>query len=162
IPGLLQTPEYARALVLGMDQELPEKTTELLVHARLSRQTMLSRRDAPELDVILYEIALRCPIGEPGVMRRQLQHLLMCSGRRNITIRVLPFAAGAQPGLRGPFLILDFPDQPSLVFLEHRGNTSFLEEDVHVRRARMDWQRLTTLALSQDESARMISTIVDE
>lgn len=161
IPGLLQTPEYARTLISGVT-ELSEPDLERLVQVRAGRQTILSHRDGPELNAIVYEVALRCPVGEPGVMRRQLRHLLACADRPNITLRVLPFATKAHPGLEGPFLILDFPDQPSLVYLEQRGNTSFLEEDQHIRRARIDWRRLSALALAQEESFKLIAGIADE
>lgn len=111
IPGLLQTPEYTRAILVGTD-ELAEPELNTLVRTRIGRQAALAGRNAPELNVILYEVALRCPVGGPGVMRHQLRHLLACAERRNVTIRVLPFATGAHPGLTGAFLILDFADQP--------------------------------------------------
>jgi hypothetical protein len=162
IPGLFQTPEYMQAMTLGITDQLSEAEVDLMVRTRMSRQAILGRRNAPELNVIVYEVALRCPVGGASVMRGQLKHLLACTDRSNVTLRVLPFATGAHPGLQGPFLILDFADQPSLVYLEHRGNTTFLEEDKHLKVARMAWRRLSARALATDESLRLIASIAEE
>jgi hypothetical protein len=162
IPGLFQTPEYMQAILFGTTDGLPESQLDVLVRTRMSRQAILGKRSAPELNVIIYEVALRCPVGGSSVMRSQLKHLLACADRPNITVRVLPFAIGAHTGLDGPFLILDFPDQPSLVCLEHHGNTAFLEEEKHLKATRMAWRRLSAMALAGDESLRLIATIAQE
>ncbi|HEX3778212.1 MAG TPA: helix-turn-helix transcriptional regulator [Pseudonocardiaceae bacterium] len=162
IPGLFQTPEYMRAMTLGITDEITEAELDLLVRTRMSRQAILAKRSAPDLNVIIYEVALRCPVGEPGVMRRQLRHLLACADRPNVNLRVLPFATGAHPGLEGPFVIIDFPDQPSLVYLEHRGNTTFLEEEKHLKATRMAWRRLSAKAMAKDDSLRLVASIAED
>jgi DNA-binding XRE family transcriptional regulator len=162
IPGLFQTPEYMRAMMLGIDDQFSEARLDLLVRARMSRQAILAKRDAPELNVIIYEVALRCPIGGPGVMRGQLKHLLTCADRSNVILRVLPFATGAHPGLGGSFVILGFADQPSLIYTEQHASCSFLEEDKYLKAARVAWRRLSAMSLGKDESLRLIDSIAEE
>src|SRR6266540_6460940 len=78
VPGLLQTEEYATALMTGINPELSESDVKALVATRMGRKTLLAQRNAPALHAIVDETVLRRPVGEPGVMRRQLQHLLAC------------------------------------------------------------------------------------
>jgi uncharacterized protein DUF5753/helix-turn-helix protein len=162
VPGLLQTPEYATALIRGAIRELSEGELNALVATRMGRQTLLARRNAPTLHAIVDEMALRRPIGESGVMQRQLQHLLACTRRPNITLQVIPFALGATPGLSGPIVILELTDGRSVVHLETRRAGAFLSEDQHVRATKLAMRRLEALALAPDESARVIAGIEGE
>jgi hypothetical protein len=95
-------------------------------------------------------------------MHGQLQHLLNVGKRPKIDIRVVPFQVGANPGLDGPFLILEFDAQPTLVHQEIRSVGGFLEESQHVARARLDWRVLGSVALSSEDSARLIADIAGE
>lgn len=163
VPGLLQIPEYTRAVLAATTEKLADAEIDRMVATRMARQAILSRRNAPVLEVILDEAVLRRPVGGAEVMARQLRHLVEAATRPNITVRVVPFDAGANPGVEGPFLILEYSDQPDLVYLEHRGNTAFLEEEEqHVRRARLDLQRLRSLALEPDESVRFLAEAARE
>ncbi len=128
VPGLLQTGDYARAVIAAMNRDHAEGALEQLVRTRMGRQSILSRVGGPSVSVIVDEMVLRRPIGEPGVMRGQLQHLLNMAERPHIDIRVVPFAVGEYPGLAGPAMILEFADQPTLVYAEIRGASGFLEE----------------------------------
>jgi hypothetical protein len=159
VPGLLQTPEYATAITRGIDDGLSESEVNALVATRMGRQTLLAKRNAPTLHAIIDEIALLRPIGEPGVMMRQRQHLVTCAQRPNITVQVLPMAAGATPGLGGPIVILDLVDGRSVVHLEARRAGAFLSEEPHVRATKLAMRRLRALALAPDESARLIASI---
>jgi transcriptional regulator with XRE-family HTH domain len=107
IPGLLQTAEYANAVITaGSDEQLVKARME----ARMLRQMILGQRPPTQLSVVLDEAALRRPIGGPDVMRRQMIRLQELNDHDEISIRVLPFGIGAHPALTGHFAILDFPD----------------------------------------------------
>jgi uncharacterized protein DUF5753 len=107
VPGLLQTAKYARALIQGVAPTVSEAELDNLVASRMARQAVLSR--APQFFAVVDEGALRRPVGEPGVMHRQLHHLLGAAEQPHVTLRVVPLAAGAHAGRRGPFVILGNP-----------------------------------------------------
>jgi transcriptional regulator with XRE-family HTH domain len=162
IPGLLQTGDYAREVIHAGNSQLSEPEVDYLVRTRMGRQAILSGFQAPKFSAIIDETVLRRPVGEPGVMPGQLHHLLNMLRRPNIDLRVVPFSAGAHPGMEGPLLILDFADQPSLLYLEFRGATGLIEEDPTLRRAKLAWQKLRSIAMSPETSARLIATIAGE
>ena len=162
VPGLLQTPEYATALLSGTNEELSEGEINALVATRMGRQILLTKRNAPTLHAILDEIVLRRPIGASGVMQRQLQHLMACAQRPNITIQVVPFLAGATPGLDGPIVIIDLADGRSVVHFEARRAGAFLSEEPHVRASKLAMRRLRALAMAPDESLRLIARVESE
>jgi len=126
IPGLLQTEQYARAVIRAGDK--PERSVELLVEARLKRQELLSRADAPDMFFILDEAVLSRPIGGRNVMLDQLRHLKEISTLSNVTITVLPFEIGEHPALNGPFVVLQIADQ-TVVYLENSGGGLLSRDD---------------------------------
>jgi transcriptional regulator with XRE-family HTH domain len=162
VPGLFQTGDYARAVIRACNCQLAEGAADQMVRTRIGRQELLSRPDGPTFEVIIDEMALRRPIGEPGVMRGQLQHLLNTANRPRINLRMLPFAVGAHSGLEGAFMILAFDAQPTLVYQDNRGTGGFLEEGRHVARAKLDWRELSSKALSPEDSAQFIAGLVGE
>jgi hypothetical protein len=162
IPGLLQTGDYARAVIAACNSELSETEVDNLVRTRMSRQAILSRFGGPTLDVIIDEMVLRRPIGEPGVMNGQLHHLQNMACRPRIDLRVAPSTVGAYAGLEGPLMIFEFSDQPDLVLMENRSATGLLEEVAVVRSAKIAWQALRSMAMSADESARLIANLAGE
>jgi transcriptional regulator with XRE-family HTH domain len=160
VPGILQTSDYARAVVRGTpDHDLPESDVDSRVAARLGRQGILSRPLPPELHVVMYEAALRVSVGGPEVMNAQLRHLLEMARRRRVTIQVVPFAAGPHPGLEGPFVLMEFPADPPLVHLENRVMSIFLEEEPHIATYKLAWQRILAKALTPERSARVIADL---
>jgi hypothetical protein len=162
VPGLLQTPEYATAVISGFNPELSESEVNALVATRMARQSLLAKRNGPTLHAIVDEIVLRRPVGEPGVMQRQLQHLLACARRHNITLQVLPFSAGATPGLDGPIVILDLADGSSVAHFETRRAGAFLSEEPHIQASKLAARRLSALAMSPDQAVRLIASIARE
>jgi hypothetical protein len=162
VPGLLQTSEYATALIRGANQELSEPAVNALVATRMARQILLTKRGAPTLHAILDEVVLRRPIGDPAVMQRQLQHLLTCVHRPNITVQVLPFSAGATPGLEGPIIVLDLSDGRSVAHLEARRAGAFLSEESHIRATKLAMRHLIATALAPDESVQLIARVESE
>lgn len=158
IPGLLQTADYARAVINGTaETTLDESEVDIKVRARLGRQELLSRHLPPNLHVLVYEPALRVPVGGPGVLAGQLRHLLEMAQRPRVTVQVVPVVAGAHPGLEGPFMIMDYESDPTLVYLENRVQSIFLEEPSHIESYRLAWERIVTKALPPKRSAQLIA-----
>jgi transcriptional regulator with XRE-family HTH domain len=162
VPGLLQTEEYATALIGGGNHQLSDTEVNGLVATRMGRKSLLTRRNAPRLHAIIDEIVLRRPIGAPGVMARQRQHLVASAQRPNVTLQVVPFEAGATPGLEGPMVILDLADGRSVIHLEARRAGAFLSEEPHIRATKLAMHQLRALALAPDESVRLIAGIEGE
>ena len=162
VPGLAQTPDYARAIIHGTNPRLSDGEVETLVATRLSRQVILSRRPAPKVHLIIDETVLRRPVGDPAMLRDQLRQLRTLADRPNVTVQVVPFEAGAHPGLEGPLVLLDFRYDPALAYAETRAASSFLEEDEHIERARVAWRGLCAVALSAEDSARLIASTSGE
>lgn len=162
IPGLLQTPEYARTVIGGMARDYAEGALDHLVRTRMGRQVVLSRFNGPMLHVVLDEMVLRRPIGEPGMMKAQLEHLLNMGKRPKVEIRVVPFSVGAVAGLEGPAMLMEFVDQPTLAYAEVRGASNFLEEVAALLRVKLALRELRSMALSPEDSARLIAEIAGE
>ena len=162
VPGLLQTAEYARAVIQGVAPTISEAELDNLVAARMARQALLTRSAAPQFFAVVDEGALRRPVGEPGVMRRQLHHLLGVAGQPHVTLRVVPTAAGAHAGLRGPFLILEFAEEPALVHVENHGTCLFLEEEADLADYRLALGTILHVALAPAATAELLGTIAAE
>lgn len=129
VPGHLQTEEYTRALLKGYGRS--EGAIDRLIDSRRERQEVLDRDPAPELRFILDEAILRRHVGGVGVMRNQLDRMLELSKRSNIDIQVIPFEVGAYEALRGPFVLLEFPEasDSDVVYLEYsRGPSTFTDD----------------------------------
>jgi transcriptional regulator with XRE-family HTH domain len=162
VPGLLQTEEYARAIF----KEFETLThLETLVEIRMRRQDLLDRADPPLLFFILDEAVVRRQIGGKAVMRRQLQRLVEAADRPNVTIEVVPFSAGAHPGLQGPFVIVEFPDpeDDDVLFLESaRGDVISRDLPEEVTAHREAFEVLRKLSLGPDRSLTYLDKLADE
>lgn len=162
IPGLLQTEAYARA-VIQASLRADDAGVQRRVMARMTRTVLLGRTDppAPELSVVIDEGALRRPIGDDGIMREQLGALLAAGKRPNVTIQVLPYSAGAHPGLSGAFIILGFPEDiaPDVGYVETRIGDGYAENAAAVRTLRVDFENLQAAALSPEGSAEFIAAL---
>ncbi len=162
VPGLLQTAEYARAVIQGVAPTVSAAELDTLVAARMARQAVLSRANAPQFFALVDEAALRRPLGEPGVMHRQLQHLLSTAEQPHVTLRVVPLAAGAHAGLRGPFVILEFAEEPALVYLANQSTEMFLEEEADLAAYRLALGNILNAALAPAATAELITQIAAE
>jgi len=159
IPGLLQTAEYTAAMIRATEATLSDAELDNLVASRMARQTLLTRSSAPEFLATVHEVALRMPAGGPGVMKRQLHHLLTLVERPHVSLRVVPMDAGAHVGLRGPFMMLEFADEPSLVFVENQNTGLFLEDEADVVAYRIALTNILSVALATDATADLIASI---
>ena len=130
VHGLLQTQDYARAVILIANAHAPVEEIDRRVSLRMKRQQLLTQPDAPELWAVLDEASLRRPPGGRKVMRAQLEHLLQITDLPNVTLQVVPFDAGPHAAAGGPFTILRFPepDLPDLVYLEQLNSALYLDQ----------------------------------
>lgn len=160
LPGLLQTEEYIRAIIhagLRADDAEVERRTA----ARLRRQERFAAGDL-EYWAIFDEAALRRPVGGGGVMMRQVEHLIECARRPQVTLQVLPFDAGAYPGMGWPFVILAFPQaaDPKVVMVENSTGELYLEGEQETERFTSSFDHLRAAALSPHKTLAMLKSTV--
>jgi transcriptional regulator with XRE-family HTH domain len=164
VPGLLQTRAYVEALAeFGQKDESVDRR-ELFVEARLRRQHVLTRPNPVTLDVLCLEVALRAIVGGPEVMREQLLRLIEDARRDNITLRVVPFSAGAHAVFGTPFAVIDFPgdDERSVVHQEKSRHEEFTDDMSELRRARRKFADLASKALDSAATIHLIKQIEEK
>ncbi|MFC0003520.1 helix-turn-helix domain-containing protein [Micromonospora siamensis] len=172
IPGLLQTREYALGLY-HPSSRLSVEERERAVEVRMQRQGLLTRLlpRPPRLDAVLSEAVLRRAVGGPRVMTGQFSRLLEVAELPNVSVRVVPLAAGPHPGaVAGSFVILDFPatnkgrtaPEPSIVYSESLTGALYLDKPDELAAYENTWRGVETLALSEAESKDMIKRIARE
>jgi transcriptional regulator with XRE-family HTH domain len=129
VPGLLQTEEYTRAVLLAY--QTPADKIDKIVESRKERRELFERSTPPQSFFILDEAVLRREVGGGKVMARQIDHLIAMSHRDDLSIQVIRFSTGAHPGMAGPFVHLEFPDDndPDVIFVENTlGDTLFRDD----------------------------------
>ncbi|MEU3166056.1 helix-turn-helix transcriptional regulator [Streptosporangium sp. NPDC006930] len=161
VPGLLQTEAYAKA-VWRAGRVLDEALIERHVQARLARQEILTNENPPTLLTLIDEAALRKLIGGAEVMCEQINHLITMAARPNVTIQVVPDSAGAHPALDGAFVILDFPNDPSLIYTVTVTENLWLEQQADYQRYSLIYNHVMTLALSPEESVRYLTKLTEQ
>ncbi len=164
IPGLLQTEEYARTVISAGMVNSPHDDIERQVELRMARQPTLTRADPPKFWAVLDEAALRRRVGGSGLMRMQLEHLLDLAMLPNAAIQVIPFGGGAHPAMGRPFVILVFPERvdPDVVYLQDLTSALYVEDVDEVDRYNMFFNHLRATALSFDDSAALITSVLKE
>ena len=164
VPGLLQTEEYARAVMGGALEEAPDDI-QRRVEVRVARQALLTSAEAPRLWAVIDEAALRRPIGgSPDVMRVQLERLIDATKLPNVTLQVLPFDAGAHPAMVGAFSILRFADDdlPDVVYLEHLTGAMYLDKREDVRQYLHVMESVCVSAEPPDRTAEILGGILTQ
>ncbi|MBT8228052.1 MAG: helix-turn-helix domain-containing protein [Dactylosporangium sp.] len=159
VPGLLQTPRYAAAILRDyVGQQLTESDVEVRHEVRMRRQQeFFARDDRPKLMVVLDESILHREVSEPDVLAEQFDALLRRAGANQVMIRVVPFTAGAPFVLTGAFSILDLEDgRGSLLYRENFTDDEVVEDLERVSRHRIAFERLWSCALGQEESIFVI------
>lgn len=165
IPGLLQTADYARALIRQLRPEASPDVVSALVDVRLARQNAtLQREDPLKLWAIVDEAVLRRVVGSRAVMAKQLQQLVTRSKEPHVTLQVVPFEAGAHPGVLGSFVVLEFPVRNDLdvVYTETLTSSLYLERDEDVSTYNQAFDRLRAAALDVVPSRRLIAQIAKD
>ena len=160
--GLLQTEDYARAVMSTVRRRQTPDEIDRLVRLRMQRQEVLTRANPLELWIILDEAVLRRMEGPSDVMREQLEHLYEASQWPKVTVQVLTFGSGLHPGMGGPFAIIEFPERfdPDVVYTEGVTGQAYMEErDREVRARSETFDLLRATALPPAESALLIRSI---
>lgn len=163
VPGLAQTEDYARALIQA-DPLIEHDETERRVAVRMERQKQKPLdRDGPQFRAIIDEAVIRRPVGGPKTMVDQLRHLIEAAeATQRVNLQVLPFHAGAHPGMEGPFVILRFPDpvERPIIYLETSHDGLYPEGEQAVERYNVMYEHLLAMALSPRDSVAMMEDVI--
>lgn len=164
VHGLLQTTDYARAILRASAPRHTADQIERLVDLRMERQRRLDDNPPLDLWVIHDEAVIRRTVGGPVVMRHQLAHLLVAAGLPGVTLQVLPFDTGAHAGHDGPFSIVEFHDRSDseVVYVESTAGPIYLEKNREVRASAEVFDRLRAAALPPEASLDLISKAARE
>nr|WP_206345911.1 DUF5753 domain-containing protein [Streptomyces thermoviolaceus] len=166
VPGLLQTEDYARAVLeTGTVGQTGREAIERHVALRMDRQRLLEREDAPHLWVIIEETVLRRPVSDrAGVMRDQLDKLLEYTERDRVTVQVAEFAAGPHPGTYAPFSLFRFaePELPDLVYTEYLTGALYLDSRKEVSAHLEVLDHMTARAASAERTRKLLREIREQ
>lgn len=158
VPGLLQTPEYARALLESLGYS--KSTVDIMVEVRVQRQRMLGRRIRPELHFILGETAVSRQVGDRQIMKRQLEQIKELGARQGIRIQIMPFTVGAHPHMGGAFTILEFDDLDDVLYQEDAHGERTVQEKPEVLSQFYEiFSKLEELALEPSDLADALDKI---
>jgi transcriptional regulator with XRE-family HTH domain len=164
VHGLLQTTDYALAVLRELRPRDSEEQISRVVDLRMQRQRLLDQDPPLDLWLILDEGAIRRDIGGFEVMRPQLEHLIQASRWPNVTLQLLAFEAGAHAGLTGPFSILEFPEpgDSDVAYTESVGGMIYLEKEREVRACAEAFDRMRAAALSPAASVELIQQVLEQ
>jgi transcriptional regulator with XRE-family HTH domain len=163
VPGLLQTPDYARAVIAAGDPDAPAAEIDRRVAMRMARQELLTRPSPPRLWAVIDEAALHRPIGSNDIMRDQLQALIKKVRLDHIIVQVMPFRFGAHAAEAGAFSILRFPepDLPDVIYLEHLTSAIYLDKRRDVDPYLQAMERLCAQAEPRHRTPAILAAIRD-
>ncbi|MGW2740756.1 helix-turn-helix domain-containing protein [Streptomyces sp. NPDC001450] len=162
IPGLLQTPTYARAVDQVWAAMTPEETIKEWVEGRLERARLLDHPTKPVLWAVLDEAALRRKVGSPAVMAEALRHVAGLARRNRIVMQVVPFSAGAHTAMQGALKLMEFEDAPPLAYMEGLSTGRLEDDPATVTRLRFVYDLLVASALSQEKSLALIEALAED
>ncbi|MBT2364971.1 helix-turn-helix domain-containing protein [Streptomyces sp. ISL-10] len=165
VPGLLQTRQYAEALIAGALPESGITDVDKRVSVRVRRQERIRDAEHPlRLWAVIDEAALRRRVGDRQLMREQLEHLVELSHQPHVTVQVLPFDMGAHPGINGQYAILEFPDasDSSVVYIEGVTSDLYLEKANDVQKYSVMYEHLRAQALNVEQTRQFIETIAKD
>jgi transcriptional regulator with XRE-family HTH domain len=164
VPGLLQTPDYARAVAQLGHPDASKTQIERRVSLRMSRAQILHRPDPSNLWAVIDEAALRRPIGDAATMRGQLEHLIYIAELPHVTVQLLPFSVGGHAAAGGPITILRFPqaELPDVVYLEQLISALYLDKSSDTYRYGHLMNRLAIEAEQPATTQRLLRRILKE
>ncbi len=160
--GLLQTEEYARALMECRYPPLEEEEIEQLVVARVERAALFSRKPRALLSFVIEESVLRRGIGSASMTRAQLEHLVELAALRNVALQVMPSRNGQHAGMDGPMTVIETPEHEHLVYLEAQEHSVLVSDPDEVARYAQRYAMIRTQALGLDESVSLIKQLAGE
>lgn len=157
IPGILQTPDYSRALLASFD---PDRAEEMTI-AKMERKLIFDRPEPPDIVVVLDEMVLRRPMGSPGIMHEQLLYVAEMSRRSFLGIQVVPAGTGTNAGLSGPLNLASIDGRPGVLYMDALKGTTH-ENPLLVREATVTFERVLGDALPRGASRDLILKVDDE
>jgi transcriptional regulator with XRE-family HTH domain len=161
IPGLLQTQDYARAMIRALRPDFSVEQVDRWVEFRMERQKLLGQDDPPTFVAVLEECALRRPVGGRSAMRAQLERLQAMIDLPSLTLHVLPLQIGEHIAMSGTFAVYRFsdPTDPDVVHFEHTPSDLYLEAPEQVQRYAAAFDRLRGAALDPTDSSRFVGDL---
>jgi transcriptional regulator with XRE-family HTH domain len=165
VPGLLQTREYAEAVLDGMEPEATPADNAKRVEVRMKRQERINDPLTPlRFWAVVDESALRRIVGNRRIMREQLERLIDLSREPHVTVQVLPFTVGAHPGMVGTFSLLEFSDaaDSSVVYLEGVTSDLYLEKHTEVQHYSVMYEHLRAQAHNPDQTRQFMLELAKE
>jgi len=160
VPGLLQTSDYARAVMMATAPFATVDEIESGVAERMARKAILERPEPPTLNVIVHECVVRQPVGDIRITKEQISHLISLADSRHVNIRVLPFAAGCMAGALGAFSIFEFEEQPLVGSVEGRGGGNLVDGE-ELRKMVCVYDQIGAAALTKDQSVGLLMGALD-
>ncbi|MER5441954.1 helix-turn-helix transcriptional regulator [Streptomyces sp. NPDC002790] len=160
VPGLLQTPEYMRAVFDSCYPPIEDETLEDWLSGRLERQAIWGREHPPWCNFIIEETAFQRPLGGPDVMRAQIRRVLELGGLQCMGIQVMPTKRLPHAGLSGPMVLVETVDHDSVAYLEDQCISALVEDPDEVHTLQLKYGMLRSQALSPAESAQLLDTLL--
>jgi hypothetical protein len=163
VPGLLQTADYARAVISLGQSGAPSEEVDRRVSIRMTRQELLAKQDGPRLWAVMDEAALRRPIGGLAVISHQIEQLIKSTQDPRITLQVMPFQSGGHAAESGAFTILRFPelDLPDVVYLEQLTSALYLDKREDAERYSEVMERLSVESEPPERTADILRAILE-
>ncbi|MEZ0094793.1 helix-turn-helix domain-containing protein [Streptacidiphilus sp. EB129] len=164
IPGLLQTEDYARAIMLLNRPHMDLGEVDRRINVRMRRQKLIADGDGPRLWAVIDEAALRRPVGGPAVMKMQIQRLIDAAEMSNVVVQVMPFRFGGHAAESGAFTILRFPEQdlPDVVYLEQLTSALYLDKRDDVDQYVQVMERLSVDSQTPESSVELLGSLLKE
>jgi transcriptional regulator with XRE-family HTH domain len=164
VPGLLQTPDYARAVIMLGHAGASAAEINRRVDLRLQRQQILTRPGGPQLWAVIDEAVLRRPIGGVDVMRAQIESLIAASKLPGVRLQIIPFLAGGHAAAGGPFAILRFPEPelPDVVYVEQLTSAIYLDKREDVDHYAMAMERVCIDAEPPNDTPEILGKLLNE
>ncbi|MEV0698470.1 helix-turn-helix transcriptional regulator [Saccharopolyspora sp. NPDC050389] len=164
IPGLMQTAEYAMAVTAATHPEKTGEEIEQMANTRASRQARLADEDPIKYSAVISEAVIRRPIGGPAVMRPQLEHLCRLSELPNVTLRIIPFAAGAHSAMGSSFRVIRLrkPSGARTVYLEDAVFGHYLDGSTQIDRHARAFELLQSVASSEADTVATLQRVIRE
>jgi transcriptional regulator with XRE-family HTH domain len=164
VPGLLQTPDYYRAYLRVAPVSWKPEEIDRMIEFRQTRQQRVIHDDSLRLWVVMNEAVIRRHVGNQPTMKAQLNHLIEMSEKPNITLQVLPFAAGPHPAMDGGFVIIGFPEteDPDVIYQESQAGSLYLEESAVIDRYNLVFKHLMAKADDPDRTRDLLGSVAKE
>ncbi|WP_425428450.1 DUF5753 domain-containing protein [Streptomyces violens] len=162
LPGLLQTPGYARAVFRSREPVLDEGEIERQVAARIERQEILRRKVPPSVSFVISEAVLRDRLGGDEVHAEQLRHLRDCADLPGVSLQIMPLGRHSHAALDGPFVLLETPEHDHLAYIETQRGSHLVSDPDEVSILARKYAMLRTQALNVEVTKGLLDRLLGE